>query len=152
MGDHGSAFNFVIGARKKPECGKPLVRNRFCWKPVSVFFMISLRISLEKREKCIFPIWWQLSFTLELQTFSVCLDLYRLQRIWTVRSVLHSQVFFWSSMQDSIRKVWKAFLKASQSRHRLCCRSIFWRSPFDPHHFVCDFLVTYLVLSLSWNY
>ena len=23
MGDHGSAFNFVIGARKKPECGRP---------------------------------------------------------------------------------------------------------------------------------
>ena len=23
LGDHGSAFNFVIGARKKPECGKP---------------------------------------------------------------------------------------------------------------------------------
>ena len=35
----------------------------------------------------------------------------------------------------------KAFLKASQSRHRLCCRLIFWRSLFDRHHFVCDFLV-----------
>ena len=31
--------------------------------------------------------------------------------------------------------------KASQNRLRSCCRSIFWRSPFVRHHFVCDFLV-----------
>ena len=50
------------------------------------------------------------------------------------------------------KKGLKGFLKASQSRHRLCCRLIFWRSLFDRHHFVCDFfgnvLGSYVVMKL----
>lgn len=46
----------------------------------------------------------------------------------------------------------KGWVKSLRNQFRLSCRSILWRFLLNHYLCACDFLVTYLVLSLSWNY
>lgn len=80
MGDHGSAFNFVIGARKKPECGKPCKKQILLETGVS-FLHDFFKDILGEEGKMYIPYLMTVVIYIGIANIFGALDLYRLQRI-----------------------------------------------------------------------